>query len=156
SHQGWRPHRATLAYIEDVAYALTIYEASERTPVEYVDGEWVRVPPPKSPNPRAFVTSDWRTHETDLPSGRLVLRAASPYHDVEWKREWREAKPGELRIQIKDIVTALQEAVPTMQHLVAEAQRRAEQWRRKAEAEHQRWEAEENERRRLANLKASR
>lgn len=67
-----------------------------------------------------------------MPTGRLALRAYSPYSGTSWQETWREKTPGDLVNRFAGIVRALAAAAPPIAAEVAEL-------RRKADEEHQRW-----------------
>jgi hypothetical protein len=90
-----------------------------------------------------------------MPSGKLCLRASSPYAVAERERHWREAKKGELVSKIPEIVRALEIDAVTVAGLVAEGEQRLEAQRRDWEAEQERWRREEAEKRRLRAIEES-
>lgn len=105
----WSPMRPTVVFVGTVAIGLTLYELSELATVRRHDGRYVRVTAiPQGKRVRA-VASEW-THEHDMPSGRLALRAYCPYRVASWETDWREAKSGELPGRIGDIVAPLERA----------------------------------------------
>ncbi len=154
----WRPKRNTVVYLGDVALGLTVYESTEEVEVTYKwDGpvRYVRASDlPSKPRPKWMGAEPARKHH--MPSGRLAVRAYSPYGGVSWEQRWLEDKVGGLSRKITTIVRDLEAIVPTI------AERRAEE-ERKAEIERERWEAEcrererrEQERRRVEAIKESR
>jgi hypothetical protein len=121
---GWHPGRPTVVLVGTVAIGLTVYEVSEYVEVERVKDRYVRkdtLPPRK----RRARQSDW-VHREDMPSGRLVLRAYSPYSGAPWQQDWREKTPGDLLSQAKAILRELTQAAPIIAASVAEARRLAE------------------------------
>jgi hypothetical protein len=154
----WHPKRKTVVYIGDVALGLTVYESTEEVEVTY---EWDRPvrymrvsdSPPK---PRPKWMGPEPTRKRHMPSGRLAVRAYSPYGRVSWEERWLEDKVGGLSRKIPIIVQDLESIVPTI------VQRR-EETDRQAAIERQRWEAErreeerrEQERRRAQAVRESR
>jgi hypothetical protein len=150
----WGPDRPTLAYVGAVAFGLTLFELSEEVEARYLNGTYVRVselPPRRG----AYPSSSWTsTHE--FATGRLALRATSPYWRAPWERQWRESKPGSLPGKVSEIVRALEQEAPGLAERVAEGERQAERERLEAEERHRRWAEEERERRRLERIKQSR
>jgi hypothetical protein len=151
----WTPDRPTVVYVGTVAIGLTIFELSEAVDVRYVDGKYVPVAQLPAPKRRAAPAYEW-TSKHDMPSGRLCLRASSPYAYARWEKQWREAKGGDLSSKIPHIVRELEPEAATIARLVAEGERQAEIRRREWEAEHERWQREEAERRRVQHTKESR
>jgi len=133
----WAPRAPTVVFVGTVAIGLTLYEISERLETCRIDNKVVPVSS-VSPRVRARVWTSMR----DLPSGRLGLRAYSPYYGAPWEQTWTEQKPGDLATKLHSIRRALEEAAPLIAGLVEEAAR-------KAEIEHQRWEAAMRERQRI-------
>jgi len=149
----WAPDRPTVVYIGTVAIGLTIFELSAEVDVRYVDGKYV--PVAQHPVPKRRAAYDW-IHKRDMPSGRLCLRASSPYAYARWEKQWRDAKGGDLSAKIPHIVRELEPEAATIARLVAEGERQAEIRRREWQAQHERWQREEAERRRVQNIKESR
>jgi hypothetical protein len=153
----WRPARKTVVYIGDIALGLTVYESTEEVAVTY---EWnrpvryVRVSeaPPK-------LRPKWMGADPDIkrpmPSGRLAVRAYSPYGGVSWEQRWLEEKVGGLSRKIATIVRELESVVPTIVQRREEAQRQAEIERQRWEAECREQERREQERRRAQAVKES-
>jgi hypothetical protein len=103
----------------------------------------------------AYAARDW-THRKDLPSGRLCLRASSPYPRAAWERQWRESKAGELPKKFSRIVKALEAEAGNLAKLVEEGERQAEIERQQWEEQRRQWQREEAERLRIRNIKDSR
>lgn len=152
----WRPDRPTVVYVGTVAIGLTIFEISEETEVQYVDGKYIRVSQAPATRRRFRSSFDVWTTKRDIPNGRLCLRATSPYPMARWERLWREERKGELAPQIPDIVLELESAAVTVAELVEEGELRAQEERRKWALQQEQWRREEEERRRARNLKDSR
>ena len=157
----WRPGVPTVVFIGTVAIGLSIYEPTEYVDVQRVEGRYVRVRPPSESQLRG--PERWTFHKEDMPAGRFILRAYSPYPRTDWKMEWAEAKRGDLRARFGEIIAELEKAAVTIVELVAEGERQRlieeERWReeqrQRAEEERKRQKAEE-ERRRVEARKASR
>jgi hypothetical protein len=155
----WRPHRATVVYVGTVAIGLTIFELSEQMEARYRNGTWVRIsdiPPPAARDRGTLSVDSASTYPRDLPSGRLCLRASSPYAQAAWETQWRENKAADLASKVPAIVRELESAAATIAELVAEGQRKAAIEREQWEAQEAKWRAEELERQRVQNTKKSR
>jgi hypothetical protein len=152
----WAPSGPTVAMLRTTVFALTIYEPSIAVEMRLVNGEYVQVgqEPARSPRSRDR-WSDW-TMTKDIPSGRLAVRACSPYHDVAWEHTWREAANGDLPEMATDLVTVLAKAVPTIVARVAARDRAAEAARIVQEESLRRWRAEEDRKRAAEAVTASR
>jgi hypothetical protein len=158
NREPWSPGLNTVLFVREVAFGLTLYEATEHVEVSY---EWsrpvryVRVSelPPKRRPAWAYTPTPTKEH---MPCGLLALRVYSPYSRVSWEERWRESHVGDLKKKIAAIVRTCREAVPVIQE-------RREVARKQAEEEHQRWEEQrreyerkERERRRIEALNESR
>jgi hypothetical protein len=140
----WSPDRPTVVYIGSVAIGLTLFEMTEATEVVYVNGDYLPrrtmtpVQLPRYKEPRYWSTTK------DVTSGRLCLQAYCPDWKVKWSRQWRETKPQQLRLQIKQIVRELEASAPALARQVEDAELRAQAQRLAREAmwERQRIEAE--------------
>ena len=155
----WRPHRATVVYVGAVAIGLTIFELSEQVEARYQNGSWVRISdirPPAARARRASSPESALAYPRDLPSGRLCLRASSPYAHATWETQWRENKSVNLLPNVSAIVRELESAAATIAELVAQVQRKAAIERQQWEVQEAKWRAEEAERQRVQNTKRSR
>jgi hypothetical protein len=149
----WRPARPTIVSLGTLAVGLTLFEVSENVEVKYVKGRHVRVA--DAPARLRKAAYEW-VHTRDMPSGKLALRASSPYPRAPWERIWHEDKPGELPAKARRILRELEAAAPEIAELVAEGERQAEIELRAWEAQQERWRREAEERRRELSLKESR
>jgi hypothetical protein len=134
------------------AFGITNYELCESVEVDLLDSKWVRVteiPPAKR---RRWKGAFDTTVMKDLPSGRPALRVYAP--GVEWRKEWRETKAGELPSKFRTVVTTVESAIPEVQALLADAQHQAEIRRQQWEEQQRRWLKEEAERKRREAFKA--
>ena len=152
----WTPARPTVVYVGTVAIALTFFELSEQVEVRWVDGEHVRVAQLPTPKRRGPAPVRAWTHKRDMPSGRLCLRASSPYRRTSWERQWRESKAGELPGKFAGIVKELERDAATIAKLVEEAERQAELERQRWEVQQLEWRHQETERHRVQAIKESR
>jgi hypothetical protein len=121
-----------------------------------VDGKYIPVSQIPEKKRRAIHPSLVLTSHHDLPTGKLCLRASSPYPTARWEKQWRESEPGELSTKIPSIVRHLESEAATIAGLVEEGERKAAIERKHLEEQHQQWVREELERRRVQNVKASR
>ena len=152
----WAPDRPTVTYVGTVAIGLTIFELSEELEVRHVGGKYVPVRKATPTKTRGFQFGDAWTYRRDMPTGRLCLRATSPYHGASWEQQWREDRVGQLSARIPEIVEVLESAAATIAALVEEAERQAEIARQEWQRQRERWEREEAERRRVKNIRESR
>ena len=122
----WSPERPTVVYVGSVAIGLTFFEMTEATEVVYVNGDYL---PRRTMTPvqlqRYKEPRYWSTTK-DVASGRLCLQAYCPDWKVDWSRHWREAKPHQLRLQIKQIVRELEATAPALAKQVEDAELCAE------------------------------
>lgn len=136
---GCAPSRMTVVFIGTVAIGLTIYEERETVEVRYTDGGFVRVSDDdRKRTKRAGLAREWTTTR-ELPSGRLGVRATSPYPNTKWEERWVESEGKKLIAQVPEIVEALEAAAPRVARLAAEAEREYQMELERHEAEHQRW-----------------
>lgn len=99
-----------MTYVGSVAVGLTLFELTEEVEARYLNGKYVRVselPPRRG----GYPSSSWpTTHE--FATGRLALRATSPYWRAPWERQWRESKAGSLPGKVSEIVRTLEQEAP--------------------------------------------
>jgi len=93
--EAWEPDRPTMVLLGTVAIGLTIFEASEEAEVCWVDGGYVRVSEAPKTKRERFSHASSSTHKREMPSGRLVIRAYSPYPRTSWEQQWRERVLGD-------------------------------------------------------------
>ena len=149
----WRPSRGTVVFVGTVAIGLTVFELSEAVEVRYLDGKYVRISESPVAGHRGVARTDVWTHKRDMPSGKLCIRAYSPYPRAAWEKQWRETNPGDLGAKIPKIVRELEAEAGPIAKLVEEGERQAEIERREWEKEQRRWQREEAERLRRENIK---
>jgi hypothetical protein len=155
----WGPDRPTVVYVGTVAIGLTLFELSDEVEVQYVDGKYIRVadiPQPITKRRRWEPPERVWTHKREMPSGRLCLRASSPYARAMWEKQWREGKGVNLLSKVRHIVRELETEAATIAALVAEGERQAEIERQEWETQQAKWRVEQSERRRIQNTKESR
>jgi hypothetical protein len=144
-----------VVFIGTVAIGLTIYEQSENTEVRYLNGDYVPVGKLAPPKRGGYGAASWTTHK-ELASGRLCLRASSPYHVAKWEQQWEETSGRTLVDMIPTIVRGLEAAAPVLVELVKEGQARAEAARIEWERKQAIWAREEAQRRRERQIVESR
>ncbi len=158
----WSPSKPTVVFVGTVAIGLTLFEMTEELEARYIDGEYI--PTSKIPSQqlrRLSSTWNWATR-MDFATGRLCIRAFSPYPGADWSQSWKEIKQSPLRGQLDDIVQQLTDAAPLVARLVEEAEERArirqqegmEQIRRREERERIRLQNEAREQARADLLSA--
>jgi hypothetical protein len=145
----WRPSRPTVVFVGAVTFGLTLYEISEQAEVRIVGGRFVRTTQAVPKQAARHSMLDWTTQHY-MPSGRLGLRASSPYESATWEKSWVEAVPGDLPKMFDTIAKVLEKAAPELIELVAEGEREEEERRRKYEEEEAQRLLEEAEQERLA------
>jgi len=151
----WRPSRATLVFIGDVAFGLTLFEMTESVEAEYKDGKYVRITEMPQKKLSKYTSSySWRSKH-DLASGRLCLQVYSPYRRVAWMRQWRETRAGDFPRKLAGVVKDLEAEVQSIVELFDEGERKAEIERQKWEAERLESERREAERQRLQAIEES-
>ena len=128
----WYPGHPTLVFIGDTAIGLTIYEQTIEKEVQYLDGKFVPVGEARKLKPKSW-SSSWVSKQSTA-SGKLCLRAYSPYRQVSWIKTWTEDKES-LAKQIEGIISSLREAAETLGPAVVESDL-------KAAEEHKKWEEE--------------
>lgn len=141
-HPTWNPDRATSVSIGTVAIGLTIYEVSEEAEFRYVNGDYVRVSElPVRRRPYSD-THNWIS-KRETGSGRLALRAYSPYPGTTWMQEWIETKSGDLGSKFRAIRRGLETGAPLVVPLVEAAQRLREEESRRWTAQFLEWDRKE-------------
>lgn len=147
AHRDWRPSRATVVYIDGVALGLTLFELSENVETEWVNGKYVRASTLSAAKRARLGGSAFKsTH--DVPSGRLCLRATSPYRLATWEQQWRESSAGDLVAKLPKIVRELEQAAKGIPPLLEEGQRQADERQKEWELQREKLRAQEAERRR--------
>ncbi|PLW66908.1 hypothetical protein [Pseudohalioglobus lutimaris] len=82
----WSPSRATIVYVGDVAFGLTLIEISKNVEVRYRNGDWIPVSELKEPKTKTYGIST--TIHEDRPAGKFVLQAYSAYAGTDWTMRW--------------------------------------------------------------------
>lgn len=149
----WSPCRPTVVYIGSVAIGLTIYELSEKVEARYHNGEYVRLDqlPPARKTYRV-PSYDWTTKH-EFSTGRLALRAFSPYRGTSWEQHWFEKEPGMFKDLFAKIERGLRHAAPTIAKLVEDRRRQEEEAHRRWEDQRREWERQDAIRRQQAEEK---
>lgn len=121
----WSPSKPTVVFVGTVAIGLTLFEMTEELEARYIDGEYVPTSKITSQQLRRLSSSwNWSTR-MDFATGRLCIRAFSPYPGADWSQSWKEVKQSPLRGQLDDIVQQLTDAAPVVARLVEEAEEHA-------------------------------
>jgi hypothetical protein len=154
----WSPNRPTIVYVGTVAFGLTIYELTEEAEVEWTNGKYVRVTSASTAKRRGYSSSEsYRyTSTRQMPSGKLCLRAYSPYSLASWKREWRESASGDLSAKFGTAIRKLEAETGAILKLLEEGARKAEQFRLEWEAQQLQYRRELEERHRIKATQESR
>ena len=156
----WHPARPTLVYIGTMPIGLTIFEYTERVEAQERNGKWIRltdIPPPSGR--RRTSQGAYHTSTHDFATGRLAIRAYSPYEAIPWERYWVEPAEGGLPAMFDQIAGSLKAHASKLVPLVKEHLEKQRIEREKREAEHQAWlvkRAIEEEQERLAALERAR
>lgn len=155
----WHPSKPTVARIGGMEMGVTIFEISEKVDARYLNGKYVRLS--EAPEPKKSFRDSGATWiaKHEFLTGRLAIRAFSPYYRVSWEKTWKEAEAGTLSNQFKTIVEALEQQAKTLIPKVRQAfeeQRMEEERRVIAMKEWQRKTEIEAEERRVAALAQAR
>lgn len=160
SYYGLNPARPTLVYFGTMPIGLTVFEQSEEVEAQLRGGKWVRVsdiPPPSGRRRNYEPTYYTSTHE--FRTGRVAVRAYSPYKDVPWERTWVEAEEGGFPTLLDQIAGALKAQATRLVPLVHEAEEKERIAHEKRVAEQEAWRrrrAIEEEQERLAKIERAR
>lgn len=152
----WGPDRPTVVHIGEVAIGLTLFEMVEEVETVYANGKYLAVRDLTEQQLRRLSgPHHWKSSEL-RPTGRFCLQAYCPTTArVKWVQHWKEKKSGELRDQIRQIVSALESAVPELTVQLERARLEAEEERRRREEQWRKWEEERQREREAAAIKAA-
>lgn len=140
----WHPARLTAVSIGTLAIGLTIFEICERVEMRYVRGKYY--PLDQLPKMGKYdEMHSWTTHKNRC-TGRFCIQAYSPYGVLDWHRQWREDKPGQLLGKVKAIATEIVGFAPELVRLYEQAERQAEIARQEREEQWRKWKEEERAR----------
>lgn len=154
--ENWRPAKATLVFFGNTPFGLAIFEPSESVEMRYVDGKYIRADAPRPRRSRYWDSGrEWTTFK-DTPTGRLSVRAYSPYGGVEWSMQWDGGSSAELVNQFEAIESTLVAAIPKIAELVERALREQEEHARRVKAEMDEIRRRDAARRRVELTKTSR
>lgn len=151
----WRPDRATVVHVANVAIGLALVEMSEPVLLRYVNGKYIREAdyvPPKLSRYRADHT--WTT-TSNLPCGRLRLLAYSLNWNVSWSEQWQETKKTSLNQQLRSIIKAMRGIAADLAERIREADRQTELARQAMRAEEEQRRRAKDQQRMQASVKAS-
>ena len=151
----WRPDRATVVHIGSVAIGLTLGEMTEALEGAYVKNKFVPMSDVADLRGGARIAASSWISKKDVPSGRLRLRAYSPYHDTVWSQSWDEKSPGDLKKRLPEIMKQLERSTEQIAVLVEEARVRAEKQERQWQEQQRQWDRQAQERRRAERRERS-
>lgn len=128
----WNPPKPTVLVFNEAAVGITIYEQTVEKEMVYVDGRFISARDAqqlrRDSKGRAALISSW-TSKQHVPSGKLCLRAYSPYCNVAWTRTWTEDAVS-LRKQCDEIAGLLNAQAAILTPRLLEANRIAAEERR--------------------------
>lgn len=156
----WHPARPTFVYFGTLPIGLTLFNYMERVEAQQRGGKWVRVselPPARGRGRYAAVSAYSSTH--DFVTGRIALRAYSPYEAIPWERTWVEPEVGGLVEMFESILASLRIQASKLVPLVKAHQEKQRLEAERRKAERQAWLAQraiEEEQERLAALERAR
>lgn len=128
------PGYPTVVTVAKIPIGLSLFELTESVRARRVgEGRYVRVDDLPRVQRYAPQIPGQEDSQRNVPTGRLVLRAYSPFSGTDWKQEWEEQAPGDLVPRVGEIVAALEAATA----VVAEA---ADAEERRQVAQRKRWE----------------
>lgn len=154
--ESWSPIRPTIVSLGTLPIGLTFFELSAEVEVIHWRDTYIPISQVTEKIRKQMEREHtWKTTR-DVPTGRLCLRATSPYYSASWEKQWRESKPGSLRKQIPKIIRCLENEAPKIAQLIEESERQAEIERQRWEEERLQWQREEEELRRIQAHKESR
>ncbi|MBV8665380.1 MAG: hypothetical protein JO269_02745 [Burkholderiaceae bacterium] len=146
--QVWSPLRPTVVYVAGIQIGLTLFEMTEEVPSVYSNGKYLPLRMLTPAQLRQYQGPlHWTTDKT-MVTGRLCLQAYCGLWGINWTRQWRENKPGQLVAMAAKIARELEEAVPALSEELVVAEQRAKE-------RHQRW-LETMEQHRLEQERAAR
>ncbi|MCZ7679782.1 MAG: hypothetical protein M5U28_13875 [Sandaracinaceae bacterium] len=136
----WRPQRATLVFVGEVAVGLTLVELPEEMPARRLWDEklWVRdtrkYPATTELDRRVAALTLDRPLLHWLPNERLRLRAYSPYPMTSWTQDWSDGE-SKLEHEIDSIIAGIEEGARGIPALIVNARREYDEHCRKLEEE---------------------
>ncbi|MFO1036918.1 MAG: hypothetical protein U1E45_08745 [Geminicoccaceae bacterium] len=142
----WSPHRPTVTYIGSVPVGLALTEMTERVPLRWIKGKYVREISKSAGSAKPWDAASSLTTEQDLPSGRFRLVAYSPLAGVDWTCSWQETAANSIDKMSAVIVRKLASAEQELRTLAEEAANLAAQRQREREETQERWRREEDRR----------
>jgi hypothetical protein len=129
----WSPDRATVVYVGDVPFGLTLFEMTEAVEMVYMGSSKYTPVRDLTPQQLRRYTEPyyWRTTK-HTPSGRLALQAYSTSWRVPWAQRWQETKASQFASILSRVAKDLEARAPEQARLQAAADA-------KAEEEHRQW-----------------
>lgn len=144
----WRPRRATLVFVGEIAVGLTLVELNEEMPAQHLWDQklWVRdtrkYPAAHERDARIAALMMDRPLRHWLPSERLRLRAYSPYPMTEWTQDWTDDE-SKVEKQIDPIIAGIATGAERLPALLLRARREHEEHCRRLEEQRREWELRE-------------
>jgi len=147
----WSPYRSTLIYVGEVAIGLKLIELSESVECVYDSSthQYIRV----NKKQQNVYKYSWTTKQ-NIPAGKFVVIAYSPYPGTEWEKLWHTGVRKRREI-IENITSETIASAPTICKLHDEAVERAEKRRRECEIKRQEYKRAEQARLRLKAIEDS-
>lgn len=140
----WSPGQPTLVYIGTIAIGLTIFETTERIKLRRVNGRDVPELDIKPESQTLNNAWDFSYHK-DIATGRLCLKAYSPYQGTSWSKQWLETPGKSLRDMLYSITQELVKEAETVANEANEAERKFEKQRQEWEDKQALWEKQRTE-----------
>jgi len=139
----WSPLRCTVFHAGTLAIGLTIFEIFEEAEARYENGQYIKIRHGVDYSARR---TTWTTKHL-FPTGKLCLHAYSPYHRVNWIKQWKEEVNHNLVGRIVEIIKDIEHEVPELIRKFNEGERQAEIEREQWRVEREQWLKEDAERR---------
>lgn len=149
----WTPSRPTVVMIGTMALGLTLFEVSEEAEAQHLNGRWIRLTDVQPTRRRRYGEPALWVSKHEFTTGRLALRAYSPYSDVQWERRWVEVEAGGFPEMFDEIAKSLKREATRLVPLVREAQEKRQREYERQLAEQEAW-LKEDAIRRAARAKA--
>ncbi len=140
----WSPGQPTLVYIGTIAIGLTIFETTERIKLRRVNGRDI----PEFAIKRESQTwnNAWDySYQKDIATGRLCLKAYSPYRGTSWNKQWLETPGKNLKDMLNSISRELAKEAEAVATEASESQERFEKQRLEWENQQAIWKEKRTE-----------
>lgn len=127
--QHWSPCRPTIVNWGSVAIGLTLFETTRSVEMVYRNGKYIPLTEERE-KPGQGNWHSWTTMK-DMPTGKLMLKAYSPYFRAEWHQVWQlpisTDKSKAFRKLVRDVIRAAQAIPPLVQAAERIAQKEREE-----------------------------